>query len=161
MEKSGGQMVEQTTHIFDLARYICGDVQEVYAAYATRVMGAVPEFNICDVGTATLKFKSGVVGTISNTCVLSVPYTVGLHVIAKDLVMELHGDLKVVEPGHTEVFSGGVNPMLEENVAFINAIKTGDRSLIRSDYADAVKTLATTLACNESAETGKPVAVKD
>lgn len=161
MEQSGGQMVEQTTHIFDLARYLCGDVEEVYAAYATRVMDSVPDFSICDVGTATLKFKSGVVGTISNTCVLSVPYTVGLHVIAKDLVLELHGDLKVIEPGHTEVFSAGVNPMLEENAAFINAIKTGDKSLIRSDYADAVKTLATTLACNESAETGKPVEVKD
>ncbi len=159
MEQSGGQMVEQTTHIFDLARYLCGDVREVFAAYANRDSRDTPAFNIHDVGTATLKFASGVVGTVSNTSLLAVPYTVGLHVVAKDLVLEIHGDLRVIEPGHTEIFTGGVNAMLEENRAFIEAVKTGDASGIRSTYDDAVKTLATTLACNESAETGKPVTV--
>jgi len=161
MARSGGQMVEQTTHIFDLARYICGDVAEVYAAYANRVSQNIPEFDVYDVGTATLKFETGVVGTISNTCILSVPNTVGLHVIAKDLVVEIHGDLKIIEPGHTEVFTGGSNAMLEENKAFIEAVRTGNTDGIRSTYADALKTLATTLACNESAATGKPVKVKD
>lgn len=161
MEQSGGQMVEQTTHIFDLARYLCGDISEVYATYATRELGDTPEFNISDVGTATIRFANGVVGTISNTCILSVPYTVGLHVIARDLVMEIHGDLKVIEPGHTEIFTGGVNPMIEESKAFIHAVKTGDTSLIRSSYDDAVKTLAVTLACNESARTKQPVRVED
>ena len=161
MELSGGQMVDQTTHIFDLARFLCGNIREVYAAYATRSLARVPDFNISDVGTATLKFESGVVGTISNTCMLSVPYTVGLHIVAKDLVLEIHGDLKVIEPGHTETFSGGENPMLRENEAFIHAVKTGDTSNLRSTYEDAVKTLATTLACNESALTGKPVIVAD
>lgn len=161
MEESGGQMVEQTTHIFDLARYICGEVKEVFAAYANRSSRKIPRFNINDVGTATLKFVNGTVGTISNTSVLSVPYTVGLHVIARDLVLEIHGDLKVIEPGHTEIFSGGQNSILEENRVFINAVKTGDASLIQSTYEDAVKTLAVTLACNESAKTGKPVKVTD
>ena len=64
MEQSGGQMVEQTTHIFDLARYLCGEVQEVYAVYANRGQKQIPEYNIYDVGTATLRFASGVVGTI-------------------------------------------------------------------------------------------------
>jgi len=31
MDKSGGQIVEQTTHMFDLMRYLCGEVAEVYA----------------------------------------------------------------------------------------------------------------------------------
>ena len=161
MEESGGQMVEQTTHIFDLARYLCGEVDEVYAAYANRASEKVPGFNINDVGTATLKFASGVVGTVSNTCLLSVPYMVGLHVIARDLVLEIHGDLKVIEPGHTEVFTGGANAMLEENRAFIEAIRTGDSTGVRSTYEDAVKTLAVTLACNESAKTGESVKVVD
>jgi len=159
MEQSGGQMVEQTTHIFDLARYLCGDVTEVYAAYANRSSKDIPEFNIHDVGAATLKFASGAIGAMSNTCLLSVPYTVGLHVIAKDLVVEIHGDLRVIEPGHTEAFTSGVNAMQEENRAFIEAVRTGNTSGIRSTYDDAVKTLAVTLACNESAATGKPVTV--
>lgn len=161
MEQSGGQMVEQTTHIFDLARYLCGDVKEVYAAYSNRDSEGVPGFDIYDVGTATLKFASGAVGTISNTCLLSVPYTVGLHVIARDLVVEIHGDLKIIEPGHTETFAAGVNAMLEENRAFIEAVKGGNTGGIRSTYADAVKTLAVTLACNESVRTGEPAKVGD
>lgn len=161
MERSGGQMVEQTTHIFDLARYLCGDVREIYAAYSTRALKDVPELNVPDVGSATLRFANGAVGTVSNTCMLNMPYTVGLHVIAKDLVVEIHGDLKVIRPGHTEVFAGGGNPMLEESRAFIGAVKTGDTSGILSSYADAVKTLAVTLACNESARTGRPVKVSD
>lgn len=158
MEESGGQMVDQTTHIFDLARYLCGEIDEVFAVYSRRELDDASD--IYDVGTATLKFASGAVGCISNTCMLSLPYTVGLHIISKDLVIEIHGDLKVIEPGHTEVFTSGVNSMLAENRAFIDAIRLGSGDSIRSTYADAIKTLAVTLACNESAMTGKPVKVK-
>ena len=38
---------------------------------------------------------------------------------------------------------------------FLKAIETGDQGLVRSDYADAVKTLAVTLAANRSLETGQ------
>lgn len=41
--------------------------------------------------------------------------------------------------------------------AFIEAVKTGNRSLIRSDYSDGAKTLALTLAANRSLETGEVV----
>lgn len=161
MDLSGGQMVEQTTHIFDLARYLCGEIVEVYAAYANRCSRGIDRFDISDVGTATLKFADGMVGTISNTTLLSTPHTVGLHLVAPDLVLEIHGDLKVIEPGHTEIFTGGVNAMLEENRAFIEAVRSGDASGIRSTYEDATRTLAVTLACNESARTGAPVRVAE
>lgn len=42
---------------------------------------------------------------------------------------------------------------------FIDAVLTGDASKIRSPYADAFKTVAFTLACNRSMETGAPVKV--
>lgn len=158
MEESGGQMVDQTTHIFDLARYLCGEINEVFALYSR--LGLDDMSDIYDVGTASLKFASGAVGCISNTCMLSVPYTVGLNVIAKDLVLEIHGDLKVIEPGHTEVFTSGANSMLAENRVFIDSIRSGDGQDIRSTYNDAMKTLAVTLACNKSAVTGRPVKVK-
>ncbi|MCX6346315.1 MAG: Gfo/Idh/MocA family oxidoreductase [Armatimonadetes bacterium] len=160
-ELSGGQVVEQTTHIFDLIRYICGEVTEVYAAFSTRASQDIDDFTGYDVGSVALKLANGAVGSVSNTCILGVPYTVGVHFVAKDMVLELHGDLKVIEPGHTEIFIARENPMLAQNQAFIQAIQTGNISLIKSDYADAVKTLALTLACNESAMTGLPVAPKE
>jgi predicted dehydrogenase len=159
LEQSGGQMVEQTTHIFDLARYMAGEITEVYAASGVRALQDVPDFDIWDVGTATIRFASGAVGAISNSCVLTEAYEIGLHVICKDLVLVLHldGSIKIVETGRTEIINGQRSPWAGETEAFINAIKTGDRSAIRSTYPDAVKTLAATLAANESAATGRPV----
>lgn len=158
MAGSGGQMVEQTTHIFDLARYLAGDVTEVYAAYATRCLEEVPNFDVSDVGTATLKFAGGAVGTVSNTCILGQGYTVGLHIAAKDLVLEIDGgNLRVLRPGKTEIIANNVNAFQAEDQTFIHAVRTGDTSGIRSTYEDAMKTLAVTLAANESARTGVPV----
>lgn len=159
MEKSGGQIVEQTTHIFDLARYLCGEISEVYAVCSVRALKDLPDFDIYDVSAVTIKFESGAVGSVASTCMLGLPYTVGLHLILKDMVLEIHGDLKVIEPGHTEVFTMYENPMLALNRSFIEAVMTGDRSGIRSTYADAVKTLEATLACNVSAVSGMPVKI--
>jgi len=44
--------------------------------------------------------------------------------------------------------------------AFIHALRTGDRSVIRSDYWDALKTAEVTLGATESAKTGKAVAME-
>lgn len=159
MDQSGGQIVEQATHIFDLARYLCGEISEVYAVCSVRALKDLPDFDIYDVSAVTVKFESGAVGTVASTCMLGLPYTVGLHLILKDTVLEIHGDLKVIEPGHTEVFTMYENPMLALNRSFIDAVITGDRSGIRSTYADAVKTLEVTLACNASAATGMPVKI--
>ena len=38
--------------------------------------------------------------------------------------------------------------------AFVQAVASGERALLRSPYADAVRTLAVTLAANRSAEQG-------
>ncbi|GAE04443.1 Gfo/Idh/MocA family protein [Paenibacillus sp. JCM 10914] len=70
-EGSGGQFIEQTTHIVDLLRCLLGEVEEVYAAFAHRAMkGQVEGVTVHDVGTVTMKLRSGAVATISNTCIL-------------------------------------------------------------------------------------------
>jgi hypothetical protein len=45
------------------------------------------------------------------------------------------------------------------DAAFVDAVRLNDPSLIRSNYDDAVRTLAVTLAADESARTGQPVDV--
>lgn len=159
LEMSGGQMAEQTTHIVDLARYLCGDVEEVYAAMATRALGDVENFTCTDVGTMTLRFADGAVGTISNTCLLKgFGYTVGLHVVTPDLVVEIdHNQLRTVESGREEIVRGGNNPYMDEDQAFLRAVQTGDDSGILSPYRDATKSLEVSLAANESTRTGQPV----
>ena len=48
-----------------------------------------------------------------------------------------------------------------EDRVFIDAVKTGNTSQIRSTYADSLKTLELTLAASRSFETGKVIYLKE
>jgi myo-inositol 2-dehydrogenase/D-chiro-inositol 1-dehydrogenase len=161
-EKSGGQIVEQTTHIIDSARFIAGEVATVHANLAQRVLGKVEGFTAPDVGLVNLRFESGAIGVIANACMLPRGSQVMLQVIAEgeERIMTestLNG-LKVTRPDSiTEYPVGpdGFNRAFEtEDAAFIAAVAGGDPSSLRSTYSDAVRTLAISLAANESAATG-------
>lgn len=156
-ETSGGQAVEQTTHIFDLARYFAGEVKEVYAAHAQRFLHEeVDNFDVDDVGTVTLKFASGAIANITSGCIA--PYRVGIDIIGRNQVLSVtsHG-LTVIQGNERNSESFSDNAYLAQDRAFLEAIQTGDASKIHSPYSDAVKTLRVTLAANESAQSGQPV----
>jgi len=86
---SGGQMVEQTTHIIDLARYLIGDVTDVYGRVGFRDRVDYPDLDVPAVSTASLTFKSGVIANLSSTCLLGWAHRVGLHIFADRLAIEL------------------------------------------------------------------------
>ncbi|MCS7263814.1 MAG: Gfo/Idh/MocA family oxidoreductase [Armatimonadetes bacterium] len=161
LEMSGGQIVEQTTHIFDLARYIVGDIVRVSSATALRALQGVPDLNVPDVGVVNVWFENGAIGCIANTCMLKMGYNTGLHVITQDLIVEISGvSTKFIEPNRTEEIRHQRNGHFYESFVFVEAVKTKNQSLIRSDYSDAVKTLSVTLAALKSAErNGEPVEV--
>ncbi|MBB6669626.1 Gfo/Idh/MocA family protein [Cohnella nanjingensis] len=158
---SGGQFVEQTTHIVDLLRYLCGEVREVYAAYALQVMGEqVPGTDVPDVGTVTLKMANGMVATVSNTCLLPVGHHVGLDIYTDQGVLELRSEeLREVTREGTRSRKNVANPYFVEDEAFIHALRTGDASRILSNYEDALRTHEVTIAANDSAASGKPVSI--
>jgi len=162
MDGSGGQMVEQTTHIIDLARYLVGEIEDVYAAYALRALGDVESLDVPDVGTMVVRFAGGAVGHIANSCLLGMGYTVGLNLIGKGLVVEHRaGTVRIIEPHETRELKTRVNPTVVEDRRFLQAVLTGDRGEIRSPYSDAVRSLAVSLAANLSAERGEKVAVAE
>ncbi|MDW8051846.1 MAG: Gfo/Idh/MocA family oxidoreductase [Armatimonadota bacterium] len=160
-ELSGGQLVEQTTHIFDLARYLVGEITEVFAYSLNR-----PELlhypdgdvNVSDV--VCLKFENGAIGVITNTNGLHAPGEVGLKVYTPERIVEVSwGRMVETEPNRKEEFFSRDNPYVRESQAFLEAIRTGNRDLIRADYREGVRTLAVTLAADESSRVGKPIPV--
>jgi len=159
MDQSGGQMVEQTTHIVDMARYLCGEITEVQAFGTQQVMDEVyPDFDIWDAATANLQFANGAVGTISNTCMVHTWGESSLRVMAHDFTVRILGNsLTWTDKEGEGEYLKEVDGYQGEDDAFVAAVKTGDRSLIHSDYADAVRTLAVTVATNESVQTGGQV----
>ncbi|MFC7681714.1 Gfo/Idh/MocA family protein [Paenibacillus sp. GCM10028914] len=160
-EGSGGQFIEQTTHIVDLLRYLLGEVDEVYAAFAQRAMHEIHDgVTVHDVGTVTMKLKSGAVATISNTCMLPESEQVGLTIYTEQGSVDVKSDKLIVqEKGGLAEYPNGANPYQRESEAFIHAVRTGDTSRILSSYEDAFKTMEITYAALRSAETGMPVKI--
>jgi len=159
-EGSGGQMIEQTTHIFDLARYFFGKVEKLFAVEKKGLMEDVKNYNIEDASSVTLVFESGLVGTIYSACFLSCGEKVGMSIYFKDRVIEYDGGIKIIKPNQEVKISSSVDAGLIEDQVFIEAVKTKDASRIRSTYSDALKTLALTLAADESMITGRVVEIK-
>jgi predicted dehydrogenase len=158
MEKSGGQLVEQTTHQVDLMRFLAGEIVEVSARYALRVCADLENFTIPDAYALTLQFASGAIGTLTSSCMM----TRGggkssLDVLLRDLRLEWTRDGWKTYPEPVPELTEPPQPRPSIDEAFIQAVRTGDASLIQSDYADALRTLDVTLAANESARTGQPV----
>jgi len=159
--KSGGQVIEQSTHVFDLARYLVGDVIRVYAELDTRVLTDVPGFKTEDVSLVTLKFKNGAVGVVLSTCASRRTFTgTSLKVLAKNVVVEhgCHsGTLRIYLDQEVREVKPTVDSYLEEDRVFVNAVATGDGSAIKSPYSDAIKTLEVTIAANEASRKDRVV----
>ncbi|MEW9052883.1 MAG: Gfo/Idh/MocA family oxidoreductase [Neobacillus sp.] len=164
-ESSGGQLVEQTTHLIDLLRYLLGEVDEVNAVFANRFMHLKEVgTDVPDIGTVILKMKNGAIATINNTCMLPMSYKNGLEIYTDAGVLELSPNgLKEYSADQSTEYSNGNAynyfhiPYQKETQAFIHAVQTGDASGILSSYEDAWNTQRITTAANRSAETGQPV----
>jgi myo-inositol 2-dehydrogenase / D-chiro-inositol 1-dehydrogenase len=162
VNKSGGQFMEQTTHIVDLLRFLCGEVKEVYAAYSNRMMESKVEgTTVSDVGSVILKLKNGIVANISNTCILPESNKAGLEVYTNEGVMEITSNLlRDIQGKELNEYRNKMDPYKVENEIFLNAVKTGDPTQILSTYKDAVKTHEITLAASKSAMNGEPVSLE-
>jgi predicted dehydrogenase len=162
MDMSGGQMVEQTTHIVDMARLFAGEVKSVCAAYSLLCLKDVEDITVPDTGTMTLFFENGAVGTITNCCHLNMGFRVGIDVLACDTVASMDGNHLVLRTAEgSEDLHLENNPTAVEDAAFIKAVATGDASGIRSTYSDAARSLAVSIAGNFSAEQGRIVEVAE
>jgi predicted dehydrogenase len=66
-DKSGGQVVEQAIHMFDLLRYLLGDVDAVYSRQENLFHQDVEDYTIEDVSATVVSFKSGALGVVYAT----------------------------------------------------------------------------------------------
>lgn len=162
--QSGGQLVEQTTHIFDLVRYLVGEVATVTAVETTL---ARSDFATADVPTAssvTLAFESGAIGTISSTCLLTARHRVGLHLMGEGVALELSEssltdhELRVVTGQGRANTRSEESPIEREDRDFVEVL-LGRRRTARVPYDEAWRTQALVEAADRSAAAGKTVSV--
>jgi predicted dehydrogenase len=169
-ERSGGQFVEQVIHTVDLARYLGGEVAEVHA-YAARgfnqkLPNLIQNYNLDDAMVVSLKFESGAVGNLMSCCAAQaggggvfLNIWAGGHT-ARFTDWAHHVKIYTAGEKEPEEIQGDTEEIFPtEDRAFINAVKSGDRSGIRCTHADGARSTLLALAANESLETGKPVRV--
>ena len=157
--KSGGQVVAQLCHSMDTARYLLGEPRRLWARHALRLLNGVDNFDIPDVSAGTVEFESGVIAQFFCSFALPVTHQVGFFaVVAKDALAEVTFEGSIITlKGKSHTFKASEPAQTHQDRAFIQAIETGDRSLVRSPYEDAVKTLDFTLAFEHAADTGAVV----
>ncbi len=161
--KSGGQLVEQSTHLYDLLRWFCGEVSTVYAEMGRLFYRDVPGMTIEDTSGVVLRFRSGAIGVVSSTTG-AVPdhWWIRWSIVGSDATLEAEAldSVRVYRsarrPLTVEWYRElGRDPMALAERDFIEAI-LHDRET-RVPISEGARTLKLTLAAVESAERGAPV----
>ncbi len=148
---SGGQVVEQTTHLFDLARLLAGEVDTVAA-----VERAAPEGDVPAASTTLLTFASGAVGSIS----------VGLQLVTEGLAVEVterglsDHELRVSGAEGEETTGSAEDPIAVEDREFLDVL-LGAAPGVRVPYAEGLRSHALACAADRAGREGGPVRLRD
>jgi predicted dehydrogenase len=147
-------VVEQATHVIDAARFLAGEVTEVFGMDALRDRQDFDGLTVPTATAATLRFSSGAIANLSATCLLRWNHRVGLHVFADGLALEISDHDLMVDVGRGRpVRHAEGDPVWREDRDFIEAVQ-GRENRIRCPYAEALKTHRVALAISRSAREG-------
>jgi predicted dehydrogenase len=155
--RSGGQVVEQVTHLLDTMLHLVGDVEEVYGVASQAPRAAFPDADVDDVTAATLRFASGAIGSLAATSLLPAKRRVAVELLCDGRRLELSERGLVVDDG--EPGSVAENPWLAKrrvDRAFVDAVQ-GRRDDVRAPYAVALETHRVACAVAGSARDGVAV----
>jgi len=171
---SGGQMVEQATHLIDLSRRLVGEATVIAATADRHDHPEHPEMDVADVSAALLRYEAGPTGAFTATCILGGTSAQELQLFCDGLAITIRQHGVTYEDGLSKAvtaadgFTGsgyrsvtatrfvptGNDPFRDEDRAFLDAVRTGDRSRLFSSYEDALRTHRLTCAIRDAAHTG-------
>lgn len=169
--RGGGQVVEQATHLVDLSRRLVGEASVVAATADRHEHPDRPGMTTPDVSTALLRYEAGAAGAFTATCILGGTSAQEVRLFADGLAITirqqgvLYEDARLKAVTAIDGFTGsrhwgvtatryvptGNDPFLDENQAFVDAIRHGDPGRCFSSYQDAVRTHRLTCAIRDAA----------
>ncbi len=167
-QSGGGTLLDNGCHLFDLARYLCGDVNDVYARIATRKYDVEVE----DTAMSSLGFASGALGHVEVAWTATgwhegfwIDGTDGSievdnHVGADVLIHRFRGgftnDWSITDTARYEL--QGLEAHAQHAVNFLAAI-AGTRDVVCTGR-DGLEAVRLVLASYESAAAGQPVRLR-
>lgn len=148
--QSGGQVVEQATHLLDLARYLVGEATVLAGLGGQWPRADAPDSDVPDVSSALLRFQTAagpIPGLLSATSLLRGHQAIELQLVCEGRVVRLSDRALVVETGReSQEMLSMVDPFRVEDLAFLDAVRAGDPARVLCSYADALETHR--LACD-------------
>lgn len=180
-EPGGGPVLINAIHDIDCLRMLCGDIETVQATSSNGVRG----FKVEDTAAAVLRFKSGALGTLLVSDVVSAPWNWEWNSQENPFfpyqgdncffIAGTHGSLSVPTLQHRWHEDGKqswelplterrepiqpADPYYEQMRNFSGVIRGTENPVL--DGRNGAKTLAATLAISISSQTGAPVRVDD
>jgi myo-inositol 2-dehydrogenase/D-chiro-inositol 1-dehydrogenase len=142
--RSGGQIVEQATHLIDLARFLVGEGSVESAVGARWRRPDAPDSDVPDVSGALLRFQTtdgDVPGVFSATCLLEGREAIHLQLVCEGRVLTLSDRALTIDTGqHRSEIATSSDPFEVEDRLFLDAVRHRDASRVLSSYVDALKT---------------------
>jgi myo-inositol 2-dehydrogenase / D-chiro-inositol 1-dehydrogenase len=134
--RSGGQVIEQATHLVDLARVLVGEGEVLSSALAARRA----DTGLAQVSAALLRFGDAP-AVLTAACLLEGKQSAQLQLVCEGRVLTQHEHGLLVEAGRARddvrVFA---DPFRVEDQAFVRAVTDADPQQVLCDYADALRT---------------------
>jgi len=159
---SGGQLLEQTTHLFDLVRYLCGEISEVQCYGCKGIVSQTKIYDVEDATVVSLQLKSGAVASIQSSWSVGFDRFIYLNLFGPNVQIQFTNwefDVQIKSrsnqnlitiPGEKDIFA-------IESRAFLDAIRQNDPAKIKSDYKEGVRSLQISFAALKSLETGDSI----
>jgi myo-inositol 2-dehydrogenase/D-chiro-inositol 1-dehydrogenase len=148
VDEGGGQVIEQATHLYDLARWIMGEAAVVGAASTRDPAGSPPSVDVADSSAAILRFADGAIGSFANTRQIGTA-VIEVEFVSDGLLTRLskrpdrgQGDWHVSFDDGTVIraIRAERDPYEAQAAAFLDAVETDDPSAVLSTYGDALLT---------------------
>ena len=134
---SNGQIYEQVTHIYDIARYLFGEPESASGLLANLCHQDDPAYTVEDTSVATIRFQNGALAMISGSnCAVPERFIGGFRAAFEYVSLDYHatGDPQqtskatiFIHDGKTITqqldFSEDSDPYLDQTVAFLQAVR--------------------------------------
>ncbi|NHV98929.1 MAG: Gfo/Idh/MocA family oxidoreductase [Thaumarchaeota archaeon] len=164
--KSGGQVVEQIIHLYDLSRFMAGEPYSVYCRMDNLFHKDVEGYTVEDVSISILRFKHGGLGAISATN-FAIPnkWLHELNIVSRNLTVFFTDANNAVftrtnKPWEEQVTVASKKNLSEAvNLDFLNAIKK-DAST-RNPIEEGARSLNLVLSARKSAEENREITIEE
>ena len=162
-EQGGGPLLDQAINMVDVIRLVAGEIAEVHAFGSNQLTPRSETLTVPETVTMAYRFASGAVGCHYHSWAQK-DWTCEMELRTADSRATLDfaagragGSIK----GEAKEAGAAKDYYVTEIERFLQAVREKNQALVRSTFADAVKSLAVVAAASRSLETGKPERVKE